>query len=225
MSYWTAHYSTFCPGQDYSGVLSYIQSRTAFAKSTINNAGGNTPFAVSGGNSITTSSNLVTLAGSAPVQVATIKINGEQLPITWTSISAWSLRVPVSSATSVLTIQPFDLAGNLISNLVTSVTVNYTGPIESPQGKVVLNEIMYNPPVPGASFVELFNASSRFTFDLSGWRFHGLDYTFPSGAFLAPGAFLVLAKDSSAFASTYGVSVPVFDQFNGNLQTDGETLT
>src|SRR5438477_7762630 len=84
---------------------------------------------------------------------------------------------------------------------------------------------MYNPLVPGASYVELLNISSRFTFDLSGWRLHGLDYAFPIGAFVPPGGFVVLAKDPLAFSSAYGASIPVFAGFDGNLQADGETLT
>ncbi|HYG33449.1 MAG TPA: lamin tail domain-containing protein, partial [Clostridia bacterium] len=36
---------------------------------------------------------------------------------------------------------------------------------------------------------------------------------------------LVLAGDPAAYSAVYGVSVPVFDVFNGKLQSDGETLT
>ncbi len=225
MTYWATRYGDFCPGQDFSGVIPYMVSRGAYAKQVIANAGGNSPFALSGANSITTTNNLITLSGTAPVQVKTITINGAELPITWTSIGGWTFRLPIHSPTTNFTIQGFDFAGNAMPGFLLTATVNYTGPIEAPQGKVVINEIMYNPLVPATAYVELFNSSSRFTFDLSGWRFEGLGYTFPAGAFLAPGAFLVLAKDPAAFSTAFGAATPVYAAFSGNLQTNSQTLT
>src|SRR5262249_15392328 len=75
-----------------------------------------------------------------------------------------------------------------------------------------------------AQFVELFNTSTNFAFDLSGWRFQGLGYTFPEGSFIAPRGFLVLAKDRAAADLAYGTNLVVFDVFPGNLQAAGETL-
>ena len=51
---------------------------------------------------------------------------------------------------------------------------------------MVINEIMCAPALPGAEYVELYNASTNFIFDLSGWVFHGLNYTFPAGSLLKP---------------------------------------
>jgi hypothetical protein len=84
---------------------------------------------------------------------------------------------------------------------------------------------MSNPWLPDGEYVELFNTSSNYTYDLSGWEFHGVAYTFPNGALLNPRSFLVLAKDRVAFDMAYGPSVRVFDQFTGGLQADGETLS
>jgi len=225
MAYWVPRYASFCPGQDYSGVIPYIQARSDYARTTINNAGGNAPFAVNGTSPITSSSNLITLTGTAPVQVRTIRVNGLDLPITWTSVSAWTIRLAVSSPTNIFTIEAVDLAGHVLSNLTHTVTVNFTGTVEPAPGRVVINEIMYNPVVAGASYVELGNISPSFAFDLSGWRLHGLNYTFPTGSFIPPGGFLVLAQDSVAFGAAYGASTPVFGVFDGNLQTNGETLS
>jgi hypothetical protein len=225
MAYWITHYTKFLPGQDFSSVSSFLSGRASYAISQINGAGGNAAFAISGTNVITTTNNLLTLTGSAPVQIKTIKINGVEYPLTWNSISGWTIRVPVLEASNSLQLVGYDVHGNPMPNFTTNITVNYTGPIEDPQGKVVIDEIMYNPQIPDSSFVELLNTSSRFTFNVSGWRLHGLDYTFPPGSILAPGAFLVLAKDSTAFATAFGASAPLFDVYNGNLQTNGETLT
>src|SRR5205085_8248429 len=101
-----------------------------------------------------------------------------------------------------------------------ALTVNYTGTIEGPQTNVVFNEIMYNPTLPDSEFVELYNRSASFTFDLSGWRINGLDYTFPEGASIGPRSFLLLIKDRIAFGNAYGAGAQLFDHCSGNLQVN-----
>jgi hypothetical protein len=224
MTYWVGHYASFGPGQDYSGALSYIQQRTAAALSEINGAGGNAAFAVNGPSVITTSSNLITLTGTAPAQAVSLRVNGIEYPITWNSVSGWTMRVPVSSSTNSLTIAGYDVRGNLLSNFTATVTVNYTGAPPNPIGAVVINEILYNPAVSNASFVELFNASPSMSFDLSNWQVRGLDYTFPPGSVMTNNQFIVLTKDLDAFQSAYSPGAVAYDQFPGNLQADGETL-
>ena len=226
MTYWTDHYDNFAPGQSYAGSLSTIGARVPFVQSQIAAGGGNSPFAVTGTNVITTSNNLITLAGTAPVQVQRITINGRDYPVTWSSISAWTLRVPVSNPTNTLLVEAFDLAGRPLTNLTRAITVNYTGTPPDPAGTVVINEIMYNPGVPDASFVELFNASTNFAFDLSNWEINGLGYAFPVGSVLTNRGYLLLAGNLSSFASAYGTNAPVpVDAYAGTLQNDGETLT
>ncbi len=223
ISYWADHYDNFCPGQNFSGVPSYVQQRGDYAKSIINGAGGNAAFVVNSTN-ITTTNNLVTLSGTAPVQVRTIKVNGVEYPVTWASVSGWTLMLPVSAPTNLLEVQGYDLAGNLLTNFTREVTVNYTGPIPSPEGSVVINEIMYNSSMPDAAYVELFNISN-FSFDLSGWRFNGLDFIFPPGSIMTNRQLLVLANDLPAYAAAYPSAPAPFAAFQGNLQNDGETLT
>jgi hypothetical protein len=222
MTYWVNHYGAFS-GQDYSGDLNYIAQRASHAVSTINNAGGNTPFNVSGTNFFNVANNLVTLSGTAPVQITTILINGIGYPVTWNSLSGWTVQVPVGAATNVLQVQGYDLHGNLLTN--STRTVLFTGTVLNPARSVVFNEIMYQPAVTNADYVELRNTATDFSFDLSGWRINGLGYTFPSGSILASNSHLVVAKDRVAFAAAYGNTLPVFDQFAGNLDPDGETLT
>jgi len=84
-------------------------------------------------------------------------------------------------------------------------------------------KIMYNPSVPEAEYVELYNASSKVAFDLSGWQLQGLSYTFPPGSLIGTNSFLVLAANGAAFAAAYGATNPVFDTFSGTLQP-GQTL-
>ena len=143
---------------------------------------------------------------------------------TWTSLTAWSLTVPVGAGTFNWTLGACDRNGNLIGGSYV-VSVENTGTPASPVGNVVFNEIMFNAAVPEGEYIELFNRSTNTSFDLSGWVVNGLDYTFPPGSVLPPQRYLVLAKSSVVFAATYNALVPVFGKFNGSLQTDGETLS
>jgi len=180
-------------------------------------------FSVGGTNFIQTTNNYITLSGTAPVTAKDILVNGREYPITWTSVTAWSLRVAVGPGTKDLVVSAVDGAGHTLSNR--TVTVNYTGPAPDPAGSVVISEIMFNPPADSASFIELFNTQAAFAFDLSGWRVNGLSYTFPAGAVLPPRSFMVLAKNRGEFAKLYGGTKVAFDEFNGGLDNDGETLT
>src|SRR5262249_17275638 len=101
---------------------------------------------------------------------------------------------------------------------------NFTGADVSPQGNVVITEIMYNPAVSNASYIEINNTTPNTSFDLGNWRFEGLDYTFPLGTILTGRGFMILAKNAAAFASAYGSSIPVFAQFPGNLDLGGKRI-
>jgi len=70
---------------------------------------------------------------------------------------------------------------------------------------VVINEIMYHPASENLkeSYVELYNPASTAA-NLSGWQFtKGIQYVFPTNTVLSPGAYLVIAADSAAFAGKY----------------------
>jgi hypothetical protein len=225
MSYWTAHYASLAPGQSYANSLNTIAARVPFVTTTINGAGGNAAFVVAGTNLFTTNANLITLSGTAPVTVQTIRINGQDFPIVWTSISAWSVKVPISASSNLLEVTAYDVRGRALTNLTKTVTVLYTGPQPSPESSLVINEIMYNPTTPEASYVEIYNRAADFAFDLSGWRINGLDFTFPSGTYINNGGFVVVAKNPAVFASVYGAGIPLAGAFDGQLDDGGETLT
>jgi hypothetical protein len=217
---------TLCDGQPLTAptaVKTWFSQRRTYLVSQLSNVAA--PFTITGTNNFTVSSNLVILTGTAPIAIKTIEVNGIAWPVTWTSVSNWTMRLPVDAATNVLTIVGYDLRGNLVAGASNVVTIAYSGPTPEPAGSVVINEIMYHPVVPDAEFVELLNASTNVAFDLSGWRFNGLDYTFPEGSLIAPRGLLVLAKDRTAANVAYGTNFLAFDVFDGNLQANGETLT
>ncbi len=180
------------------------------------------PFSVNA--SVTISNGVGIVTGIAPVGVSTILLNGVEWQVTWTSVTNWTAIVPLQAGSNFSSIAGVDVHHQPIAGTTNAVSVVYGGTVPSPVGSVVLNEIMFNPATPDAEYVELFNTSSNYTFDLSGWDFNGLAYSFPSGSFISPRSFLVLTKNRSAFDTAYGPRL-VFDEFPGNLQLNGETLS
>lgn len=101
---------------------------------------------------------------------------------------------------------------------------NYIQVLPPPVPAIVITEIMYNPPESGTDtleFLELYN-NDVLTVDLAGYYFSkGITYTFPS-IILAPGQYLLLAVDSSAFQSFY--NKPARQWTAGALSNSGEEI-
>ena len=175
--------------------------------------------------SVTVNNNVAYVTGIAPVNVATVWINGAAYPLTWTSLTNWTVAVPLATGTNKFNVTGVDRNNQFIVGDSNSVSVVYSATNAAPAGQIVINEIMYAPSVANAEFVELYNNSTNTAFDLSGWQFNGLGYTFPSGSVIGPTNYLVLAANSAAFAAAYGATSPVFDIYGGTLSANGETLT
>lgn len=204
-----------------AAVKTWFRDRRAFLQSQL--ATVTVPFSVSP--SVTVSNGLGVLTGTAPVQVNALAINGQPWQVHWTSVTNWMAVVPLQTGTNVFSVVGLDPQGRPLTGASNVVTAVYDRVVPSPVGSVVINEILYNPPLPKAEFVELFNTSATHGFDLSGFEIDGLDYTFPAGAYIPPRGFLVLARDRVAFDMAYGPGVLVFDQYNGDLRAEGETLS
>ena len=171
--------------------------------------------------SVTLRNNVAYVIGQAPVNADAVWINGVAYPLTWTSLTNWTVTVPLVNGTNQLSVVGVDRNGQPITGDSNSVSVVYNGTNVSPVGQVVINEIMYNPVVAEAQFVELYNNSTNTTFDLSGWQLQGSAYTFPNGSVIGPTNYLVLAGNNAAFAAAYGATNPVFDTFSGTLPSSG----
>jgi len=104
-------------------------------------------------------------------------------------------------------------------------------------GPVVISEIMYNPQSGDQKqeFVELhnFGAADVTLYDSDEdlpWKFtDGIDYTFPDypGITIAAGAYLLVAKDITAYIAEYGMppfGVTILGPYEGSLSNAGERL-
>ncbi len=167
------------------------------------------------------SNNLALLTGQAPFNVSTIFINGAAYPLTWTSLTNWTVMVPLVPGTNQLNVVGVGRNNQPIAGASNTVSVVFNSASASPIGQIVLNEIMYAPAAANAQFIELYNNSTNTAFDLSGWQVQGLSYTFPNGSIIGPSSFLVLAADRASFAEAYGATVPVFDTFSNTLPSSG----
>jgi len=97
----------------------------------------------------------------------------------------------VATGANQWTVLGVDSHGQPVPGALTNVTALYNGTLPSPVGQIVINEIMYHPPIAGAQYVELYNRSSSLSFELSDWQFKGLSYSFPPGSLIGPKSFLV----------------------------------
>ena len=99
---------------------------------------------------------------------------------------------------------------------------------------LLITEIHYNPADSGDyEFVELYNASTS-PLNLSGVSFsNAVRFVFASGYILAPGAFVVVAKDTASFAARYQAPASLYywpglgavGPWTGSLNNAGETLS
>jgi hypothetical protein len=92
-----------------------------------------------------------------------------------------------------------------------------------------ITEIMYHPDYTDSTsgdsleFIELRNTGST-TLTLTGVIVaSGVDYGFPAGSTLLPGAYCVLASNASWFKTRYGFKP--FDEYKGQLRNSGDTIT
>src|SRR6185436_20547032 len=100
-------------------------------------------------------------------------------------------------------------------------------------GPVVINEVMYHPPIGHDEFIELHNLTAAAVslwdtnFPTNAWRLNGLSYTFSNNVVLPANGYLIIAgTDPVQFRSKYSVppAVTVLGPFGGSLQDNGERL-
>lgn len=207
-----------------ASIKTFVDTRRAYLLNRIaTNAFANFAITLNNGNGFSTSQNLVILTGTAPLGVRMLLINGVAFAPLWTSPTNWTAQAVLAPGTNTLVVQGLGANGTPVAGASASIPINYTGSVQSPVGALVINEIMYNPAVPNASFIELYNGANN-AFDLSGWRISGADFVFPAGTLIGARSYLVVPGDQLAFASAYGKTLATTGEFSGTLQNNGETL-
>ncbi|HSH15761.1 MAG TPA: lamin tail domain-containing protein, partial [Verrucomicrobiae bacterium] len=102
------------------------------------------------------------------------------------------------------------------------------------QEAIVINEIMYHhragnsvdgslPVESEEAWLELYNRGAQ-TVDLTGWQLtDGIDYDFTTGTMMAPGEYLVVAKDAAALRLRYP-GIRIVGNFGGRLSHKSDRI-
>jgi PKD repeat protein len=140
------------------------------------------------------------------------------VPMTSTSQNPTGIVYNYAGAFNVcLTVtNPYGTATNCKTNYI-----NVNGPINA---KMVLTEIMYNPPESGIDsleYMEFYNNDTT-AIDLQGFYFaNPVSYTFPSYT-VAPHSYVLISKSASAMAHTFGVTA--LQWTSGSLSNSGALI-
>ena len=106
-----------------------------------------------------------------------------------------------------------------------AIVIALTGPLRAQRADsvVTINEIHYHPTAgENLEWVELHNQMAV-RVDLSGWRFSaGIDFSFPEGSVIEPGAYWVIASDPNI--PELSEVANVLGPFLGMLDNGGESL-
>jgi len=201
-------------------VIDFIADRQAKVTSELWVA----PFEITsnGGSDFNTGNSIVTLDGSAPIEVAFFRINGRAQRVTYPTESTWRAQFGIGNGPNALVVEGFNRDGNVVAS--DSITVTLTTAAPSPVNQLIISEIMYHPSARQAEYVEIYNQSA-FTFDLGGWRVNGVDHVFDGGTLIGPGERRVLAENVTAYQHTYGNAEVVIGDYAGNLDNGGETIS
>ena len=177
---------------------------------------------VIGANDFSTTNHIVTLSGTAPVEISQVAVNGIMNEVRFTGIDSWELDVGLPQGTNLLTLTGYDWRGTVVTS--DTITVTVTAPPPSPIDQLIITEIMYHPVKQASEYVEIYNASAN-TYDLRGWRLNGADITFDGGSILGPGEYKIIAENRTAYQHTHGNVELAIGDYDGNLDNGGETLS
>jgi hypothetical protein len=215
MTRWATHYGAIA-GQDVGDILNHIAAR---ARTVLSQLPTNAPFAITSnsGNDFGTSNSIATLAGTAPIQVKTIEVNGVPYAVNWITPTNWTLSVPLGEGTNLLALQGIDNYGNRLTNAFDAITVTNSGP--SALQPIIINEWMADNAGPDGladpgdglfqDWFELFNPNTN-GFNLSGYYLtdnlsQPTKWRIPTNTVIDARSFLLVWADNEAFQNT-GVS-------------------
>ncbi len=173
------------------------------------------------------SANVMSVNGIAPFQAVAIRVNGVETPVTWTTVTGWSLEIVLNNGTNAFAFSAVDRDGAAVGGSVARQIV-YTGPLlDSMEDFLVISEIMTLPVTNDAEYVELYNRSQTTVMNLAGVYVEGsVAFTFPPGVTLNPGECVLLVEDVDVFFTVYPGVDParVAGKYSGRLRPEGGTV-
>ena len=187
-----------------------------------------------GGRNFATTNAYLALGGTAPLPVKAIVVNGVTQPLTWTTLTNWTLTVPLPNLVNVLVAQGVDTYGDVLTNAVASIVVTNLGLLTP--GPVVVNEWMADNGGPGGfadpldglfqDWIELYNPNDVVV-NLSGFYLTDnlslpTKWQFPTNAIIAPRGFLLVWADGDTTQNGLGTNGDLHASFS--LSKGGEAI-
>jgi len=216
MSTYTTHLNSLDSSQNWAGKLSFFDARRNYVLSQINSSIPPVNFAFTTGSPFTVASSTATVSGDGWVNVREIRLAGTTSPldVVWLDNNSWQVEIPVAPGSNSYTLEAIDYSGDVIDT--DTITIDNTSTVEpASASNLVVSELMYHPSDPTAAEIDAgFTDADQFEYieltnigaldiDLTGVSFTaGINFDL-SGATIAPGGRMVLARDRSAFLSRH----------------------
>ena len=229
---WLTHYASVV-GQNFNAAASYISSRRNYALTQLPPKA---PFVITSnaGNDFQVETNLVTLTGTGWLDIASIEVNGIPRPLDWSTLTNWSLTLPLASGQNPLSLVALDRHGNPLTSQTDSITISATTP--ATRLPVVINEWMANNSAPGGfanpidgsfpDWFELFNPNPA-PVDLSGYFLtddlsNPTKFVIPTNTVISAHGFLLVWADEDSASNS--PQHPDRLHTNFRLSNNGESL-
>ncbi len=129
LSPWCDELGALLPAQDFDYNCSFIEDRHDWVSSgssdSVASRFPSVSFAITtnGGEDLSTSSDVLLLEGEGWVDVREIWLDGEPLEVSWTDGESWQARVSLVEGANELSLEAYDLGGELVGSDTITVTV------------------------------------------------------------------------------------------------------
>jgi hypothetical protein len=168
------------------------------------------------------------------VQVKTILVNGVEYAVTWTSLTNWTLTLPLATGTNFVVAQGYDAQGLVLSNAADSIVITNLGP--GAPLPVVINEWMadnaapdgFPDPLDGAykDWIELYNPNTN-AFNLSSYYLTDdfadtTKWRMPTNTVIAAHGFLLVWADGKTNLNALSTNGDLHTSFQ--LSKSGESI-
>ncbi len=170
-------------------------------------------------------SNVVSISGVAPFGVTSLRVNGAETAVAWTSPTSWTAQVVLNNGTNAFQIEAYTADGTPLPGGSVTRHIAYTGtPLDPLEQFLCISEIMSKPVTNTAAYIEIANRSSSTLMNLTRLYLDGaVSFTFPNGTMLRPGEHRLIVADTNAISAAYGTGAAsrVIGAYNGTLPAAG----
>jgi hypothetical protein len=211
-----------------TAIKTYATTRRDHLLALLSTVRADLTIANNGGVNFTNASTVITLSGTAPLDVRALTVNGIPFPeCPGTRISNWSNPPDPHRAHNLFVVEGRDAAGSSWPARTRSITVYFNARVARPEDSLTINEILFRPATNNASYVEISTASTNNHVRLVELPISRASTFGVQGRDVARAARLTWwsVQDRAAFQVRLRHNAAIAGEFAGSLDPDGETLT